>query len=82
MSDPPTPERTDRAISIGDGSRITFSYLNWRGEASQRHVETYRVYWGATEWHPEPGWLLSAFDIEKREHRQFAMKDMSNVEPA
>jgi len=77
-----TNPTTDCVITIGFGQRITFSYMNWRGEPSQRHVETYRVYWGVTEWHPEPGWLLAAFDLDKREHRQFAMKDMSNVEPA
>jgi len=32
------------------------------------------VYWGTTEHHPEPQWLLQAFDIEKKEHRVFAMR--------
>jgi hypothetical protein len=38
------------------------------------------VFWGATEWHPEPQWMLQAFDLEKREHRLFAMRDIKDVQ--
>jgi hypothetical protein len=36
--------------------------------ASRRHGPLSRVIglvYGATEWHPEPQWLLQAFDLEK-----------------
>jgi len=70
---------TGPVINLTHGKRVTFSYMNWRGEPSQRHVELYGVFWGVTEWHPEPQWFVSAFDLEKKEHRDFAMRDMGEV---
>lgn len=58
----------DRAVII--------DYTNWRGERSERTIEPKMVEFAATEWHPEPQWLLLAWDFGKREYRQFAMKDI------
>ncbi|MDX5884961.1 hypothetical protein [Bacillus cereus group sp. BfR-BA-00999] len=38
-----------------------------------------QIYFGSTEYHKEPQWLMKAFDLVKNEERAFAMKDMSNV---
>lgn len=55
---------------------LVIGYTNWRGEWSERRiVPTSAPYWGSTEWHPEPGWLLPAIDVDKGEPRVFAMKD-------
>ena len=54
---------------------ITMTYRNWRGEISQRTIRPVCLRFGATEWHPEPGWLLEAKDLEKDEHRDFALAD-------
>jgi predicted DNA-binding transcriptional regulator YafY len=75
-------QTTGPVFYVGDGRRMAFTYRNWRGETATRQVETYGVFWGATEWHPEPGWMLQALDLEKREHRLFAMRDISEVKPA
>lgn len=52
-----------------------FMYTNYRGEYAVREVMPIEITYGATEWHPEPGWLLRAFDHERGEERQFALKD-------
>jgi hypothetical protein len=57
----------------------TFTYRNWRGETAQRRVGVCSVWFGSTEWHPEPQWLMHAIDLEKMEARDFAMKDMTDV---
>lgn len=49
-----------------------FSYTNWRGETSVRHVIPKGIRYAATEWHPEPQWLLDAFDIDRAADRSFA----------
>jgi hypothetical protein len=77
MSDPISKTT---AIHAAKGTRIGFDYLNYREEQTRRHVEIGHVWWGITEWHPIPGWLLSAFDLEKQGWRNFAMKEMANVE--
>lgn len=59
--------------------RIRFSYTNYRGETSVRVAEPTDIRFGSTERHPDPQWLMSAFDFEKDGVREFAMKDMSAV---
>lgn len=41
-----------------------------------RSIIPERVHFGATDWHPEPQWLLDATDLEKQAQRTFAMKDI------
>ena len=55
---------------------LVFQYLNWRGEFATRRVHPKRVWYGSTEWHPEPQWFLEATDLEKGEVRDFAFNDM------
>ena len=59
------------------GETLTFVYRNWRGEVAERKVIPLSVHYGATEWHPEPQWLMRAFDLDKQAERDFAMADMS-----
>jgi hypothetical protein len=68
-------------IYIEYGVCLAFDYTNHRGETATRHVECGRTgaTWRSTEWHPEPQWILSMFCLDRREWRDFAMKDMSNV---
>ena len=58
-----------------EGEPVTLTYTNWRGETAQRTITPKRIWWGATDWHPEPQWLLTAFDAEKQADRDFALKD-------
>jgi hypothetical protein len=54
---------------------ITMTYRNYRGEVAQRTVVPTRIWFGSTDWHPEPGWLMSAYDLEKGSDRDFALAD-------
>ena len=67
--------------SVPDGnpgahSEVAILYTNYRGETALRRVIPQRLWFGATSWHPEEGWLLDAIDVEKGELRSFAMKDV------
>lgn len=61
-------------------SIIHFEYTNHRGEISQRRVVPSAVHHRATQWHPEPQWLLFGVDLDKGEPRSFAMKDMRGMQ--
>lgn len=63
-------------------NQITFTYRNWRGEVAQRVVRPIAIRFGATEYHPRPQWLMQAFDLEKQAVRDFAMSDLSDIDPA
>lgn len=53
----------------------TVLYTNYRGETSERTITPIRPWFGSTEWHPEPQWLLRAYDHGKGAERDFALKD-------
>jgi len=57
-------------------------YTNYRGEKDWRCIQPVRVWFGATEWHSEPQWLLDAVDKARDVERSFAMKDIEVVRPA
>jgi predicted DNA-binding transcriptional regulator YafY len=59
-----------------DEKTVRILYTNYRGETALRTVVPERIFFGSTEWHPEPQWLLEALDIEKAQNRTFAMKDI------
>lgn len=48
-------------------------YTNHAGETRIRRIQPKRIYHGATTWHPVPQWLLDATDLDKGQHRTFAM---------
>lgn len=59
------------------GKTVRVSYTNWRNETAIRTIELHGpVYWGATEWHPEPQWLVSGLDLDRGHYRVFAVAEM------
>lgn len=68
-------QREDEARAIAEAVQITMTYRNWRGEVAQRTIRPVALWFGKTDWHPEPGWLLSAWDCDKGERRDFALAD-------
>jgi predicted DNA-binding transcriptional regulator YafY len=55
---------------------ISLVYTNYRGETSVRRVIPQRIWFGATDWHPENQWMLDAVDVDKDAERSFALKDI------
>lgn len=48
-------------------------YTNWRGERRIREILPLRLWYGATEWHPIPTYLLKAIDLEDGKTKDFTM---------
>jgi len=61
---------------MSDEQHVRIVYTNYRGETAIRTILPEQLHFGSTSWHPEPQWLLDAVDVEKREKRTFAMKDI------
>lgn len=69
--------QTANIILLRAGERVRVSYTNWRGETAIREIEFDGApHWGRTEWHPEPQWLICGTDVEKKESRVWAVRDM------
>lgn len=63
-------------LEIKPGTVVEIVYTNYRGETSVRRIVPASLRYGATEYHPEPQWLLDAYDLEKAANRTFAMQDV------
>lgn len=61
------------------GNPMQFVYANHIGETALRTVAPIRIYHGATEYHPEPQWLLEAIDLDKDALRTFAMRNIKEI---
>lgn len=57
---------------------VTILYTNWKGETATRQIQPTKLWYGHTEYHPEDQWLLDAIDLEKKDVRTFAMRDIRN----
>lgn len=59
-----------------DARSVRIRYKNWKGVERLRHILPIQCWYGATNWHPKPGWLLSAVDLEELEDRNFSIADI------
>lgn len=71
-------ENTLSIISSQQSQVVTFSYTNYKGILSNRSVQPIEIRFGSTEWHQDAQWLLKAFDLDKNDIREFAVKDIKN----
>ena len=55
---------------------LRFTYTNYRGEVAERRIHPQRIYFGNTPWHPDTQWLMEAYDLDRKEMRDFALRDM------
>ncbi|HSX41972.1 MAG TPA: hypothetical protein VLE93_01330 [Candidatus Saccharimonadales bacterium] len=57
---------------------VEITYSNYRGETGTRQIIPKKIWFGATEYHPDEQWLLDAFDVTKKADRTFALKDITS----
>lgn len=71
------------APSVAEAAEpVKVTYTNWRGETSEREIRPLHMWFGATEWHPEPQWLITAKDIGKGVERDFALAGFGHPAPS
>lgn len=57
---------------------VAIRYVNHRGEEAVRRIVPLKLWYGSEKpWHPEPQWLLDAYDLDKDASRTFAMEGVS-----
>lgn len=56
---------------------VVIHYTNHRGETADRRIVPIKIVYKGTEWHPEPQWLLQAYDHDRQAERLFALADIS-----
>lgn len=55
---------------------LKFYYKNWRGEYGYSTVMDPVMWYGSTEFHKKPQWMIKAYDVEKDAVRDFAVNDI------
>lgn len=69
------------ASGLAGAPAVLIDYTNWRGERNKRTIQPVWLWWGQTEFHPIPQFLLRALDTAKGEMRDFAMNDVHSWSP-
>src|SRR5262245_13884247 len=73
VPDPP-PAAPPGEFDPSDSPReVQLYYTNWRGETRARRVVPIRMWFGKTDYHPEPGWMVKALDCEDGRVKDFAL---------
>lgn len=63
------------------GSKVSFSYKNWRGETKVYEVKPMHIWYGSTDFHKEEQFFLKAMDVTRNVERDFAINDILEVYP-
>lgn len=57
---------------------VCFEYTNYRGVKATRRVRPIKIWFGSSQYHPHPQWIMRALDTERNVERDFALRDISN----
>ena len=68
------------AVADMGGQRFRFYYTNYKGENEWRRAAVHSVFYGSSPYHQGSQWFVEAMDLDKMEMRNFAMRDMTQVE--
>ena len=60
---------------------VIISYTNWKGALSDRRILPHHMWFGKNQWHPQEQWLLRAYDVEKKDWRDFAFSGIQSWKP-
>ena len=55
---------------------LIFTYKNYKGSVSERTVLPLSIFYGITDFHKTPCWLMHGWDIDKKQYRDFCMVDV------
>lgn len=71
----------DKILEILRGKKIQrvaikVKYKNWKGEIGMRNIIPMNIFHGSTEFHKEEQWLLKVWDLDKKDYRTYALKDI------
>lgn len=67
-------------MKIDKKKMIEFNYKNYKGILSKRKVQPTSILFKSTQWHLSEQWIMQAFDVEKNEMREFALKDIVGLD--
>lgn len=73
--------KTVKKRSLKLNNKVKINYTNYKGVTKDRIIIPKEIIFEENEWHNEKQWILVAFDIEKDDYRNFALKDIHSWLP-
>ncbi|MBO4245576.1 MAG: hypothetical protein J5892_02400 [Bacilli bacterium] len=55
---------------------VTITYKNWEGITAKRNIIPIKLEYKKSEWHAHEEWILEAYDLDKKGHREFAVNNI------
>ena len=55
---------------------IKVVYKNWKGEVGLRTIIPLSIHHGKSDFHKDEQWLLKVWDIDKKDYRTYALRDI------
>lgn len=55
---------------------IKVIYKNYRGEVGLRRIIPLDIFYGSSEFHKEQQWLMKVWDVDKKDYRTYALRDI------
>ena len=55
---------------------VKVEYKNWKGETGIRSIIPLNIFYGNTEYHKEEQWLMKVWDLDKKDYRTYALRDV------
>jgi len=55
---------------------VKVEYKNWKGETGIRFIIPLNIFYGNTEYHKEEQWLMKVWDLDKKDYRTYALRDV------
>lgn len=68
--------------SVVDNDQVVyFLYTNWEGKTQWRRAVPLPIppQFKVTQYHPLPGWIITMYDLDRNERREFSLKDIQKM---
>ena len=65
---------------LPENSKLKINYTNYKGENADRNIAPNYIWYGESEFHEGKQWFMRALDIDRKVHRDFALKDLTPLE--
>lgn len=66
-------------VKFAPQDHATINYTNCEGITADRKIQPLHIWFGTTEYHKTPQFLLNAIDLDKNVERDFAMNQIHNI---
>ena len=69
-----------KLFELHEGAMLEFTYINHEDKEEVRHVTLEKVFWGTTDFYPEPCLIIRAYCLGRKSVREFNVNRMKTLQ--